>query len=178
MAQWEAALDASNPDKDEPEPEILANRDRWVEEAQTAAAAGEFRLAREYLNRASSHAPLDDGASELLEQTEIELDPLRTEIAMFSDGEWDLALRNLWRMWEGDSATPDVRRLMVDAYFNLGVRDLQRNDVEAAAGNFREALELAGEDDQLARLIRFAQTYEGRRDDLLYRIFVKYLPFR
>ena len=33
-------------------------------------------------------------------------------------------------------------------------------------------------DPQIARLIAFAEVYENRPDDLLYRIFVKYLPFR
>ena len=54
---------------------------------------------------------------------------------MFRDGEWEMSLHNLWRMWESGSTTPDIRRLMVDAYVNLGVRDLQRKDTAAAISN-------------------------------------------
>ena len=67
---------------------------------------------------------------------------------------------------------------MVDSYFNLGVRELQRKDAASAISNFKEAQELSADDPELSRLIEFAETYQDRPDDLLYRIFVKYLPFR
>ncbi|MCP4200925.1 MAG: hypothetical protein GY769_03220 [bacterium] len=178
VAQWEASLDASKPKNDAPEPEALAARDRLVDEARTAFGEKQFLLAQELLERGASQAALDDAAEEMLEETRDELAPMQAEIAMFRDGEWEMALRNLWRMRESDLATPDVSRLMVDSYFNLGVRDLQRQDPGAAILSFREADELAGGDAQIARLIEFAEVYQTRSEDLLYRIFVKYLPFR
>ncbi|MFQ5525750.1 MAG: hypothetical protein ACE5GX_05760 [Thermoanaerobaculia bacterium] len=178
VAQWEAALDAANPNKIEPEPEALAARDEFVAEARVAFAEARYLNVAELLDEGASHAELDEPASDMLDEAKQQLAPMQSEIAMFREGEWELALRNLWRMWEGGSNTPDVRRLMVDSYFNLGVRDLQRNDPEAAINNFREAGDLAIDDAELARLIEFAETYQTRSQDLLYRIFVKYLPFR
>ena len=67
---------------------------------------------------------------------------------------------------------------MVDSYFNLGVRDLQRKDTASAISNLKEAQKLSADDAELSRLIEFAETYQGRPEDLLYRIFVKYVPFR
>ncbi len=178
VAQWEATLDASKSDRDEPAPEALADRDRLVNEARAAFSERRYLGTEELLSQAASHAPLDDDATEMLGQTEQALVPIRGEIVLFREGEWDFALRNLWRIWESGNTSPDVRRLMVDSYFNLGVRDLQRNDPEAAIGHLQEAGELASADAELARLIEFAQAYQDRSDDLLYRIFVKYQPFR
>jgi hypothetical protein len=58
------------------------------------------------------------------------------------------------------------------------VLDLQRGDPAAAREKFREARSIDGTDASLQRLERFATTYESRGQDLLYRIFVKYLPMR
>jgi hypothetical protein len=66
---------------------------------------------------------------------------------------------------------------MIDCYYNLGVRDLQRGDTVSAAEMFDEAQHLRPNDRELQRLSRFAKAYQQRSQDLLYRIFVKYLPF-
>ena len=178
VAKWEASLDASKPKDDAPEPESLAARDQFVGEARAAFREKEFLLAQELLERGAARAALEGDAKEMLEQARDNLAPMQSEIAMFRDGEWEMSLRNLWRMWESGSTNPDVRRLMVDSYFNLGVRDLQRKDTASAISNLREAQELSADDAELSRLIEFAEIYQGRPEDLLYRIFVKYVPFR
>jgi len=43
---------------------------------------------------------------------------------------------------------------------------------------FEEALDLAPDDVELQRLAAFASAYKQRPSDLLYRVFVKYHPFR
>jgi len=58
------------------------------------------------------------------------------------------------------------------------VLDLQRGDPGAARAKFEEALKLDANDAGLVRVQRFARVYETRGEDLLYRIFVKYLPAR
>jgi Tfp pilus assembly protein PilF len=68
--------------------------------------------------------------------------------------------------------------MMVDAYYNLSVAQLQRNDAAGARERLREARALDRDDPMLERLERFAATYERREPDLLYRVFVKYLPIR
>ena len=104
--------------------------------------------------------------------------PLRSEIEIFRQGEWDYALRSLWGKHEEEPGNRDIRRLMIDSYYNLGVRDLQRADPISATESLTEAVALAGSDPEIQRLLDFAETYSKRSPDLLYRIFVKYLPFR
>jgi Tfp pilus assembly protein PilF len=68
--------------------------------------------------------------------------------------------------------------MMVTSYYNRGVRELQRGDAAAAAKEFGEGLEVDPEDEDLRRHHLFARTYQSRPKDLLYRIYVKYLPTR
>jgi Tfp pilus assembly protein PilF len=60
----------------------------------------------------------------------------------------------------------------------MGVRDLQRADARKAVEQLKEAINLDPQDEALRRTYLFAQTYQERPKDLLYRIYVKYLPFR
>ena len=68
--------------------------------------------------------------------------------------------------------------MIIDCYYNLGVRDLQHADPGKAAEKFKEAKKLAPDDAGVNRQLLFAQTYLERGPDLLYRIYVKYLPIR
>jgi Tfp pilus assembly protein PilF len=87
-------------------------------------------------------------------------------------------LPDLWRRHEENPADRDVTHLIVDCYYNLAVRDLQRADTRKAAENLKEAAKLEPSDPILGRHIAFAETYQTRDKDLLYRIYVKYLPTR
>jgi len=55
---------------------------------------------------------------------------------------------------------------------------LQREDPRSAADKLREATQLSPQDAEVRRLSRFAELYKGRAQDLMYRVFVKYLAFR
>jgi Tfp pilus assembly protein PilF len=68
--------------------------------------------------------------------------------------------------------------MIVDCYYNLAVHDLQRNDAAKAAEKLKEALDLRQDDAAVKRDYLFAQTYQERQKDLLYQIYVKYLPYR
>ena len=132
----------------------------------------------ELLSEAATVMPLSGAEVQLLARADEQLQDLQKYITYFREGEWELGLRELWLMREADPGNRDVTRLLVDSYYNLGLRALQRKDLNAAAEQFGEALELSPEDPELLRLADFAATYQTRQTDLLYRIFVKYQPFR
>jgi tetratricopeptide (TPR) repeat protein len=148
------------------------------------AAAGQAYGERNYLRaltRLEQAAALGKLAGEdarLLQDTRRKLVPIAQEIDLFRQHEWEFVLPRLWRLHEENPADRDVTQLIVDCYYNLGVRDLQRADAAKAAEQFEEALTLQPNDPLLRRHLLFAQTYEERPKDLLYRIYVKYLPFR
>jgi len=93
-------------------------------------------------------------------------------------GNFESALPDLWRLLEANPEDRDVRSLLVTSYYNLGVRDLQRGDAAGAAEQFQEAVQLDPSDSELQRHLLFAQSYAERSKDLLYQIYVKYIPFR
>jgi tetratricopeptide (TPR) repeat protein len=135
-------------------------------------------LAFELLERAAEIVPLNQEEIALQTTVRENLEVLQAEWDLFQQGDWEYAIPSLWRIYEQHPDNRDVRRLIVDSYFNLGVRDLQRSDPSQATEKFREALKLRPDDIELQRMTVFAETYKQRPTDLLYRIFVKYHPFR
>ena len=166
------AIDAG-PSEDE-----LLKRDDLLAQARSAASAGENLVALELLEQAETISPLENDELQIQAQAAENLEDLADEIDLFEQGDWEFALPSLWRLYDADESNRDVRRLMVDSYYNLGLRDLQRGDSRDAAEKFREALQLDPNDEQVQRLVEFADAYSIRPPDLLYRIFVKYHPFR
>jgi tetratricopeptide (TPR) repeat protein len=149
-----------------------------LEEARKAYQGGSFLRAAERFEAADRIAKLDAGDSSQFNAAKQRLVPLQRQVAMFRTHDWDYALPELWRLHEADPGNKDVTRMIVDSYYNLGVRDLLHGDVGKAAEKFAEARTLAPDDPEVKRQLLFAQTYQERGPDLLYRIYVKYLPLR
>ncbi len=159
-------------------PEEAALRDHLLVESEQYFAAGEMLRAQEVLISAGEMAPLEGEAAERMDQVQQRLAPLQNEIVLVREGEWEIALKNLWRVQIDDPDNRDVVRLLTDCYFNLGIQALQRGNVEQAEGRFGEVLQLQPDDIEAQRHFRFAQAYQKQPQDLLFRIYVKYLPFR
>ncbi len=176
IAKWSAA---SRPaDQRTLDPELAQRRDLLVAEARKSADQGEFLRVREVLRRANKLAPLAGDELEISDRAEQALRPFRSQLQLIEDREWEFALKDLWQFYLADRENRDIKRMIVDSYFNLGVRDLQRGNKPGAAENFSEALALRPDDAEAQRHALFAQAYENKPPDLLYRIYVKYLPYR
>jgi tetratricopeptide (TPR) repeat protein len=157
--------------------DTLAERAEILSRARGALAVGDAIEAESLFQQANELSPLEGQAAATYEELRARLDPVRGQLEVFRQGEWEIALRELWRLHQDRPENQVITDLMVDCYYNLGVRDLQRGDTGSAAEMFGEAGKLRPGDRQLERLSRFATTYGNRSPDLLYRIFVKYLPF-
>jgi tetratricopeptide (TPR) repeat protein len=156
----------------------IARRRELLERAQAALADGENFRARRFFRAAAELAPLDGDWITMSATAEERLAPLGPELDRFRDGDYEYLINALWRRREAEPSNRDVQRMLVDAYHNLGVLDLQRGDPAGAREKFREARGIDATDSEIQRLERFATTYENRAQDLLYRIFVKYAPMR
>jgi len=156
----------------------LAAARRTYSPARSALNAGNAVDAEALYQEADEIEPLEGEAAATYQRLRQRLDPVRDQLEVFRQGEWEFALRELWPLHQNHPESQVITDLMVDCYYNLGVRDLQRGDTQSAAEMFGEAAKLRPADRQLERLTRFATTYQQRSQDLLYRIFVKYLPFR
>jgi tetratricopeptide (TPR) repeat protein len=179
IASWEAGgQPADVQPSDEPSEELLAQRDELLTQARQAISRGEHLLAMDLLDQAHGIQALEEDQEVFKNQATVALEFLREERDLFDQGDWEYALPNLWRMRDNNPDNPDVIRLMIDCYYNLGLRDLQRGDAKSALEKFEEAKDLAGGDEDLDRLAQFSSAYAQRPADMLYRIFVKYQRFR
>ncbi|MCB1054129.1 MAG: hypothetical protein KDD11_01290 [Acidobacteria bacterium] len=158
--------------------DLAERRDGMIADARRAFAAGQALKARDLLREAADIRPLASAETDLQAEVDQRLEPLKIEIQLFEDGEWAEALPALWRLHEADPADRDVNRLLVDSYYNLGVRYLQRSQPVEAAQSFDEVLGLEPDDAEAQRHDRFAKAYAQEPSDLRYRIYVKYLPYR
>ena len=159
-------------------PPIPPERLALLTSARDAYQGGSYLEAVERYEAAVKKGPLDPSDTEMLASARRQVEPLASQINLVAQHEWEVALRDLWRLHEADPANRDVTRLMVDSYYNLALRDLQRMDTKQALENFREAQGLDPGDPDLKRQIAFTETYQSRPKDMLYRIYVKHLPLR
>jgi len=180
IEQWQVAQQSATEaleGESGPSDEDLALREILISQAQEAAESGRYIRAQKMLADASAIAPLEETLSDLQGEVETQIAPIASELAMFRQGDWQYAVPSLWRVVDKDPSNVDALYMLSDAYYNLGVRDLQRGDLKGAVGHFGESYELSS-DEEAERLRIFASTYLNRSEDLLYRTFVKYLPFR
>jgi len=158
-------------------PPVDLERQAALDAARRAFAEGSYMTVVDVLQQAADTGRLDPGDADLLARAKEQIEPLTKQIELFRQHEWDMVLPQLWRLRE-KSPSRDVDRMLIDSYYNLGVRDLQRSDAGKAAEKFKEALNLVPNDAAIRRHLQFAQTYQERQKDLLYRIYVKYLTYR
>ncbi len=176
ISQWEKI--SAPAEQETTHPELTNRRRTLLEAAQKAESAGENFRARRLFAQAAGLAPLDGDWVAMAAAAEQNLQPLAQELQLYKDGDYEFLVNQLWRRREAEPGNRDIARMLVDAYYNLGVRDLQRGDPGSARQKFREARGIDTTDTQLQRLERFSAAYENKGQDLLYRIFVKYIPMR
>lgn len=178
IEMWEAGDQEAEGESEGPSEEILAHRQELVGQAERAIAEGDNILALDILEQTRQISELSEEEGLLETQASSQLEPLEEELDLFEQGDWEYSLPSLWRKHDADPTNRDVLRLMVDSYYNLGLRDLQRGDAKAALEKFEEAQDLVSGDVGLDRLAEFATAYKERQADMLFRIFVKYQKFR
>ncbi len=180
LAKWRALVQTTPPSATDtgPPAEQVQRRNLLLAAARQAHGKGQNLQARKLFDRAHRILPLESGDFALRRECDERLRPLQEEINLFAQGDYLKAIPTLWQKREAAPKDPDIARLLIDSYYNLALRDLQRGDVSAAAEKLTEVVEVDPEAEDLVRLQLFAKTYMQRPQDLLYRIMVKYLPAR
>ena len=98
--------------------------------------------------------------------------------ALFREHKYGEAIANLQPILDQDPQNRDLQRLIVDAHFNLGAVALQEQRLQDAIREFDQVLAITPDDDLAKRSRALAARYEDEKRDLLYQIYVKYLPMR
>jgi tetratricopeptide (TPR) repeat protein len=154
------------------------HRANLLTDAQRAYTGHAYFKASEKFDQADRIAHLDGADATAYSDVQQHLLPIAKQISMFHQHDWEFVLPELWRLHQADPLNQDIRQLMVDCYYDLGVRDLQRFDSKQAADKFTEGAKLDPDDPALNHELLFAQTYMERSPDLLFRIYIKYLQLR
>ncbi|HSP14096.1 MAG TPA: tetratricopeptide repeat protein [Thermoanaerobaculia bacterium] len=103
------------------------------------------------------------------------LDNART---LFVERKYQDAIAALQPLLQQDPQNQNIQRMIVDAHFNLGAVALQEEKLDDAKREFDEVLKTDPNDELAKRSRDLAERYDGQTKDLLYKIYVKYLPLR
>ncbi|HVS08998.1 MAG TPA: tetratricopeptide repeat protein [Planctomycetota bacterium] len=184
LAEWTApeadpAADAAAAAAaDEHSAQRIAARSAFLERARRAYEEREYLGAVKSFRAAEQIAPLDGALADLYADSKRQLLPLAAQVDLFQQREWDRVLPLLWRQHLDDESNRDVRRLLSDTLFNMGVQAMRDGDKAAAVQNFRDLVRIAPEDALAQRLLLFAESYPGSSQDLVFQILASQLEFR
>jgi tetratricopeptide (TPR) repeat protein len=124
-------------------------------------------VARAGLMEAAQHYREKKALDEQLDQTR----------RAFEDGEYEAALRLLYRMPK-DVDPGKVEAWKVASWVNLGIVSLKAGENDKALSNFGEALALRADDGEVKKLQAFAQETAGKPKDGAYYARVEAMEFR
>jgi tetratricopeptide (TPR) repeat protein len=143
-----------------------------------AFAEQDYSRAKMAFEQAMRARPLPPNAREEYEHAAQQTAKLAAAIALFGERKYEDAIANLKPLLEQDPQNQSVRRMIADAHFNLGAVALQQERTRDAVAQFDVVLQVTPGDELARRSRELALRYDNQPKDLLYRIYVRYLPLR
>jgi tetratricopeptide (TPR) repeat protein len=152
--------------------------DENVAAGRAAMSAGDFLAAKQAFDNAMRVKPLPPDVKSAYDAATDQVAQLASARQLFASRRYQEAINTLQPILDREPGNRSVQRMITDAHFNLGAMALKEERLPDALREFDLVLK-ADPSDELARRSRdLAQRYEGETRDLLYRIYVKYLPLR
>ncbi|HEX9985255.1 MAG TPA: tetratricopeptide repeat protein [Thermoanaerobaculia bacterium] len=145
---------------------------------RTAFAAHDYLAAKAAFEGAMRVKPLPPDVKASYDTASQQVAKLDSAKSLFAGRKYADAITNLQALAQQDPENKNIQRMIVDAHFNLGATALQDERLSDAVKEFDEVLKLDPNDELAKRSKDLAQRYNGEPKDLLYRIYVKYLPLR
>jgi tetratricopeptide (TPR) repeat protein len=146
--------------------------------ARTAFEAHDYVLAKRTWEQAMRVQPLPPDAKANYDVASQQVSKLDGAKALFAERRFADALASLQPLMASDPENQNIRRMIIDAQFNLGAMALQEERTADAMKSFEEVLKVSPDDELAQRSRALAERYHDQPKDLLYRIYVKYLPLR
>jgi tetratricopeptide (TPR) repeat protein len=152
--------------------------DQRLEAARAAFDAHDFTAAKAALEQAMRVKPLPADMRAQYDAAAQQVAKLDAAKALFAERKYSEAISNLQSLLDQDPSNQNVNRIIIDAHFNMGAQALQEERVQDAIHEFEEVLKRVPDDELAKRSRDLALRYDGEPKDLLYKIYVKYLPTR
>ena len=149
-----------------------------VQKGRDSFAAHDYLTAKQAFDQASTIQPLPADAKQLADAASQQVAKLDTALVLLKEGKYPEGIANLEGLLQQDPENATIRQLLAKAHFNLGASALQADDTDSAMGEFDQVLKLTPNDEEAKRSRELAAKYNGQQKDLMYKIYVKYLPPR
>jgi hypothetical protein len=145
---------------------------------KAAFEAHDYDAAKRAFDAAARIKALPEDMKQLYNTASQQVAKLDSAKALFKEQRYADALVNLASLAEQDPQNASIKRIITDAHFNLGAQALTEERLGDAVKEFDEVLKMDPSDDLAKRSKQLAERYNGQPKDLLYKIYVKYLPTR
>jgi len=145
---------------------------------KTAFDAHDYDAAKKAFDTAARVKPLPPDMRALYDSASQQVAKLEGAKSLFKEQRYQDALTALQSLQQQDPQNQSIKRLITDAHFNLGAVSLQEEKLDEASREFGEVLKIDPNDELAKRSKGLAERYNGQPKDLLYKIYVKYLPLR
>jgi tetratricopeptide (TPR) repeat protein len=149
-----------------------------VDAGRAAFDAHDYVGAKKAFEQAQRVKPVPDDLKPMYDTAALQVAKLDAAKALFNERRYADAIANLQPLLTADPSNQNVRRMITDAHFNLGAAALQEEKLPEAMKEFDEVLKVDPNDELARRSRELAVRYSGQPKDLLYKIYVKYLPLR
>jgi tetratricopeptide (TPR) repeat protein len=149
-----------------------------VQKGRESFAAHDYLTAKQAFEQASAIQQLPPDAKQLSDAASQQVAKLDTAMVLLKEGKYPEGITNLEGLLQQDPQNATIRQLLVKAHFNLAASALQVEDTDSALGELDQALALDPNDVEARRTRELAGRYSGQSKDLMYKIYVKYLPPR
>jgi hypothetical protein len=157
---------------------VIGNFDEQLAKAQAAFEAHDYEAAKIAFDAAASMRDLSPEMKQAADVATQQVGKVASAKQMFRERKFQDAIGNLQPLLQADPQNQNVKRLLVDAHFNLGALALQEERLPDANREFEAALQNDPTDEQAKKSREIATRYNTQPKDLLYKIYVKYLPLR
>jgi tetratricopeptide (TPR) repeat protein len=152
--------------------------DQRIAAASAAFAAGDYSAAKTAFEQAMRVQALPANLKAQYDRAAQEASKLNAARALFAERKYADAIKNLEPLLAADPQNISIQRMLGDAHFNQAAVALQEERTADAIRELDETLKLAPNDELARRSRELAVRYNNEPKDLLYKIYVKYLPVR
>ena len=149
-----------------------------VAAGRSAFESHDYDRAKKAFESALRVRALPADAKQMYDTASLQSAKLDSAKALFNERKYQDAATNLQQLLQQDPQNQSIRRMILDAHFNLGATALQEERLPDAIKEFDEVLKTDPTDDLAKKSRELAVRYNGQQKDLLYKIYVKYLPLR
>lgn len=152
--------------------------DESLAAGRAAIEQHDYDAAKTAFDTAARIKPLPADAATMFAAASQQVAKLEGAKNFFNEQRYQDAIGNLGPMLQADPQNQSIKRMLVGAHFNLGATALQEEHMPDALREFDEVLRIDPDDEAAKRSRTLAERYSDQPKDLLFKIYVKYLPLR